>query len=96
MDGNQGPEELRSVLAMCGRALEDVTLPKSNVGRIELLRRVKELSFASATVKTRLEGGLVLSRVPTSPTHMGSSPMASDAVDRLLLAANNVIAFRDT
>jgi hypothetical protein len=96
MDGNQGPEDkLRSVLAMC-RALEEVTLPKSNAGRIELLRRLEELSSAVATVRTRFEVGLVLSRVPTSATGVGTTPMASEAADRLLLALNNVVAFRET
>ena len=96
MDRNDGPEELRSVIAMCARALEEVTLPETNAGRIEFWRRLEELSCASATVKTRLEVALVLSRVPTSPSDVGTSPMASEAVDRLLLAVNNVIAFRDT
>ena len=97
MDGNQGPEDkLRRVMAMCGRALEEVTLPESNAGRIEFWRRLEELSSALATVKTRLEVALVLSRVPTATSGVGTSPMASEAVDRLLLALNNVIAFRDT
>lgn len=31
MEGNQGPqEELLSAIAMCGRSLEEVTLPKSS------------------------------------------------------------------
>ena len=97
MEGNQGPQdELRSVLAMCGRALEEVTLPETNPGRIECWRRLEELISALATVRTRLEVALVLSRVPTSPSEVGTSPMASEAVDRLLLAVNNVIAFRET
>jgi hypothetical protein len=96
MDGNLGPEELRSVVAMCGRAVDKVTLPETNPGRIELLRRVEDVISALATVRTRLEVGLVLSRVPTATSGVGTSPMASAAVDRLLLAINNVIAFRDT
>ena len=97
MDGNPGPQdEILSALAMCGPALEEVTLPKSNAGRIELWRRLEELSSAMATVRTRLEVALVLSRVPTSPSGVGTTPMASEAVDRLLLAINNVRAFRDT
>ena len=97
MDGNHGPQnELLSAIAMCGRAFEKVTLPKSNAGRIELWRRLEELNSALATVRTRLEVALVLSRVPTSPSEVGTSPMASEAVDRLLLAVNNVIAFRET
>ena len=92
MDGNHGPEdELLSAIAMCGRAFEEVTLPKSNAGRIELWRRLEELTSALTTVRTSLEVALVLSRGPTA-----TSPMASEAVDRLLLAINNVIAFRDT
>lgn len=96
MDGNHGPQdELLSAIAMCGRAFEEVTLPKSNAGRIELWRRLEELSSAMATVRTRLEVALVLSRVPIA-SGVGTSPMASEAVDRLLLALINVIAFRDT
>ena len=97
MEGNQEPRyDIRSVLAMCGRALEDVTLPVTNAGRIEFGRRLEELDSALATVRTRLEVALVLSRVPASPREVGTSPMASEAADRLLLALINVIAFRDT
>ena len=55
-----------------------------------------ELGSALATVRTRLEVAAVLSRVPTSASDVGTTPMASEAVDRLLLALNNVIALRDT
>ncbi len=97
MDGNHGPEDrLRSVLVMCARALEEVTLPESNAGRIEFRRRLEELSSAVATVRTRFEVALVLDRVPRSTSGVGTSPMASEAVDRLLLALINVLAFRDT
>ena len=97
MDGNHGPEDrLRSVLVMCARALEEVTLPESNAGRIEFRRRLEELSSAVATVRTRFEVALDLNRVPTSPPDVGTSPMASEAAARLLLAIKNVIAFRDT
>ena len=97
MERNEGPEgELRSVIAMCGRELEEVTLPEANAGRIEFLRRLEELSSAFATVRTRLEVALVLSRGPIAASGAGTTSMASEAVDRLLLALNNVIAFRDT
>ncbi|MET3951719.1 hypothetical protein [Arthrobacter sp. UYEF36] len=97
MDGNQGPiDELRSVIAMCGRALEEVTLPESSAGQIEACRRLEELSAAFATVRTRLEVALVLGRVPISASGTGTTSMASEAVDRLLLALNNVLALRDT
>ena len=97
MDGNQGPEDkLRSVLVMCAHALEDVTLPETNAGRIEFCRRLEELSSAVATVRTRFEVALVLNRVPRSSSRVGTSPMASEAADRLLLALNNVVAFRET
>lgn len=97
MEGNQEPQyDIRSVLLMGGRALEDVTLPVTNAGRLEFGRRLEDLDSALATVRTRLEVALVLSRVPTSPTEVGTSPMAAEAVDRLLLALINVLAFRDT
>jgi hypothetical protein len=96
MDGNQGPiDELRSVIAVCGRGLEEVTLPTSSAGQIEACRRLEELSAAFVAVRTRLEVALVLSRVPTSASGAGTTPMASEAVDRLLLALNNVLALRD-
>ena len=95
MDGNLGPEELRTVMAMCGRALEEVTLPETNPGRIELLRRVEDVISALVTVRTRLEVALVLGRVPRATSGVGTSAMASEAVDRLLVAINNVVAFRD-
>ena len=101
MDGNHGPEdegqnELRSVIAICDRALEGFTLPESKAGMLESLRRLEKLSSAMATVGTRFEVALVLSRVPRSTSGAGTSPMASEAADRLLLAVNNVIALRDT
>ena len=65
MDGNHGPEDkLRSVIAMCGRALEEFTLPESNAGLIEAWRRLEELNSALATVRTRLEVAVVLNRAP--------------------------------
>jgi hypothetical protein len=101
MDGNHVPEdkvqdELRSVMTMCDRALEEFTLPESQAGLLESLRRVEELSSALANVRTRFEVGLVLSRAPRSTSGVGTSPMASEAADRLLRAVNNVIALRDT
>ncbi len=40
MEGNQGPEaELRSVIALCARALEVATLPESRAGQNEACRR---------------------------------------------------------
>ena len=97
MDGNRGPQDkLLSAVALCGRALEEVTLPESNAGRIEMCRRLEELSSALATVRTRLEVAVVLSRVPMSASGVGTTPMASEAVDRLLLALNNVLALGET
>ena len=81
---------------MCGRALEEIPFPQSSAGRIEVWQRLEELSSALATVRTRLEVAVVLSRVPTSTSGVGTSPMASEAFDRLLLAVNNVLALRDT
>ena len=97
MDGNQGPQDkLLSAIAICGRALEEVTLPKSNAGRIEMWRRLDELSAALAAVRTRLEVAVILSRVPISTSGAGTTAMATEAADRLLLAVNNVLALRDT
>ncbi|MET4096008.1 hypothetical protein ABIB51_002956 [Arthrobacter sp. UYCu712] len=97
MDGNHGPEdELRSVIGMCSRALEGFTLPESSAGLLEAWRRLDELGSALATLKTRLEVAVVLTRVPLSTSGLGTSPMASEAVDRLILAVNNVIALRET
>jgi hypothetical protein len=101
MDGNHGPEdegqiELRSVIAMCDRALEGFTLPESKAGMLESLRRLEKLSSALATVRTRFEVALVLSRAPRPTSGVGTSPMASEAVDRLLRAVITVIALRDT
>lgn len=97
MDGTHGPEDkFRSVIAMCGRALEEFTLPESQAGRIEAWQRLEELSSALATVRTRFEVALVLSRAPRSTSGVGTSPMASEALERLMLAVNNVIALRDT
>ncbi|XAS65055.1 hypothetical protein ACOM2C_18430 [Pseudarthrobacter sp. So.54] len=97
MDGNEGPEDkLRSVLAMGGRAPEEVTVPRSRAGLIESWRRLEELSSALAAVTTRPEVAVVLSRVPMSASGVGTTPMANEAVDRLLVAVNNVVAFRDT
>ena len=97
MDGNHGPEDkLFSVLAMCGRALEGVTLPESRAGQIESWRRLEELGSALATVRARLEVAVVLNRVPISTSGVGTSAMASEAVDRLLVAVNNVLALGDT
>lgn len=97
MDGYLAPEDkFRIVLVMFARALEEVTLPESSAGRIEFCRRLEELSAAVATVRTRLEVAVVLRHAPISTSGVGTSPMASAAVDRLLLALINVIAFRDT
>ena len=97
MQRNHGPEDKPpSVLALCGRALEETQFPESRMGRIVAWQQLEELSSASATVRTRLEVALVLSRVPTPTSGVGTSPMASEAFDRLLLAVNNVLALRDT
>jgi orotate phosphoribosyltransferase-like protein len=107
MDGNQERESLSSVarrydgdlvslIRMCNRALQDITLPVSSAGQIEFCRRLDELSSALATVRTRLEVAAVLSRVPIATSGVGTSPMAAEAVDRLLLALINVVAHQDT
>jgi len=107
MDGNQGPEgasamagrddyDLRSLITMCNRSLREITLPEDSAGLIEHHRRLDELSSALSTVRTRLEVAVVLSRVPVATSGAGTSPMASEAVDRLRRAIINVIAQGDT
>ena len=97
MEGNQGPEEkLRSVVSLCGHALATFTLPESRPEMVESWRRLKELNAALDTVNTRLKVAMVLNRGQFSTGDPGTSPLATEAVDRLLLAVNNVLALRDT
>ena len=103
--------DLHSLMTMFNRALQEMTLPKDHAGLVEHYRRLDELSSALSTVRTRLEVAVVLSRAPIATSGIGTSPMASEAADRLrraminLLAVNirsvnanavNVIAQRDT
>ncbi|MET4137398.1 hypothetical protein ABIC21_003638 [Pseudarthrobacter sp. PvP090] len=71
-------------------------MPERSAGLIEMWRRLEELSSAMAVARTRLEVALILCRAPTYASGMGTSPMATEAADRLLLAVNNVLALRDT
>ena len=57
-------------------------------------RALEEATLAA--VRTRLEVAVVLCRAPICTSGMGTSPMATEAADRLLLAVNNVLALRDT
>jgi hypothetical protein len=82
MDGNQRPDaSLRTLIGTCALALDELTLPESRLKQIEFWRRLEELGIALATVRT---------------ARCGSTPMASDAFERLLLALINVLALRDT
>jgi hypothetical protein len=97
MDGNPGPDDaLRSFIAMCGPALDEIALPESTRGLIQAWQRLEVLSSALATVRTRIEVAVALGRVPRSSSGAGTSPMAREAADRLRLAINNVIALPDT
>jgi hypothetical protein len=77
---------------MCNRSLREMTLPEDSAGLIEGYRRLDELSAALGTVRTRLEVAVVLSRVPIATSGVGTSPMASEAVERLRRALINVLA----
>jgi hypothetical protein len=77
---------------MCNRSLREMTLPEDSAGLIEGYRRLDELSAALGTVRTRLEVAVVLSRVPIATSGVGTSPMASEAVERLRRALINVMA----
>ncbi|NUU31947.1 hypothetical protein [Arthrobacter sp. C9C5] len=100
MDGTQEPEaSLRAVAALCTIALDGLALPKSQAGRIDMLRRLDELTAALATVTTRCNVAAVLNRTPLAKygaARWGSTPMAREAGERLLVAVSNVIALRDT
>jgi hypothetical protein len=98
--------DLRGVVAVCSLALQQIAVPEGSAEQIEFCRRLDEVGSALATVRTRLEVAAVLSRAPIVTSGIGTSPMASEAADRLrraminLLAVNiravNVIAQRDT
>ncbi|KIS28335.1 hypothetical protein TV39_05970 [Arthrobacter sp. SPG23] len=103
MDGNQGSEAAQatagsdgdnflSLLRMCGRAIEEMRPPEEPDGQEEFYRRVDELNSALAAVRMRLQVALVVSRGPVATTGVGTTPMASQAVDRLLLALVRVLA----
>ncbi|WP_346960101.1 hypothetical protein [uncultured Arthrobacter sp.] len=97
MDGNRAVVgNLRSVIALCCRALEEMALPESGAGLIEEVLRLEELQSALTTVTTRLEVAAVLCRGPAVALEAGTTPMATEAVDRLLLALINVLALQDT
>jgi hypothetical protein len=88
-------DELRSLITMGIRSLREVTLPEDSAGMIEQYRQLDELISAVDTVRTRVEVAVVLSRVPGATSGMWTSPMASEALDRLRRPIN-VIAHRDT
>ena len=88
MGRNQGPEDrLFSVIAMCGRALESVTLPESSAGQIEAWRRLEELSSALASVKTRLEVVALGARPSGVPPQSGIRKSISSADPPIRVAA---------
>lgn len=86
--------ELLSFITMCSRSLREMTLPEDSAGMVEKYRQLDELISAVDTVGTRLEVAVVLGRVPGVTSGMWTSPMASEALDRLRRAIN-VIAHWD-
>ncbi|MCI9871770.1 hypothetical protein [Arthrobacter humicola] len=104
MDGKQGPDEASSVaghgdedlqelLAFCSRVLRDQRQPEDRAGILEQYRRLDELHSAIDALLMRFRLDVFLGSVPgVTP---GSSPMASEAVERFRRAIN-VIARRDT
>ena len=106
MDGIQGPEvassvagraddEFQELLAFCTRTLQDIRQAEDRAGIIAQYCRLDELTSALDTLRTRLEIDVVLGSVPGVTTGPGSSPMFSEAVQKLRTAIN-VIARRDT
>jgi hypothetical protein len=83
---------LPGVVAVCGLALQHITLPEGSAERTEFCRRLDEVGLALATVRTRLEVGAVLSRAPIATCGLGTSPMASEAAERLLRAMVKLLA----
>ena len=84
--------DLRGVVAMCGLALQQITVPEGSAEQAEFCRRLEEVGSALATVRIRLEVAAVLSRAPTATSGIGTSPMASEAADRRLQAMINLLA----
>ncbi|KQR67015.1 hypothetical protein ASF98_08510 [Arthrobacter sp. Leaf337] len=97
---------LPAVVAICSLALRQITVPEGSAEQIEFCRRLDDVVSALAIVRTRLQVAAVLSRAPIATSGIGTSPLASEAADRLrraminLLAVNiravTVIAQRDT
>ena len=83
---------LPGVVAVCCLALQQITVPEGGAEQIEFCRRLDEVGSALATVRTRLEVAAVLSRAPIAMCGIGTSPMASEAADRLLQAMINLLA----
>ena len=107
MDGIQGPDVASSVAgrsrdglqvlpAFCSRVLRDMRQAEDRAGIIEQYRRLDELDSAmDDALLTRLRLDVALGGVSGVTPGSGSSPMASEAVERLR-GIINVIARRDT
>lgn len=106
MDGKQGPhavpptavrgdDGLQDVLAVCARTLRDLRPAEGIPGLLERCRRLEELNSALDAVLTRLQLAVVLDGCEGVTSRPGSSPMHSQAVERLRRAVN-VIARGDT
>ena len=80
----QDEVDLRGLVAMCSFALQQITVPEGSAEQTEFCRRLEEVGSALATVRMRLEVAAVPSRAPIAMRGIGTSPMASEAADRLL------------
>ncbi|MDZ4091946.1 MAG: hypothetical protein U1D68_12150 [Arthrobacter sp.] len=89
-------DEFRGLIAMCGAAIDQVPEPTGAAELLEAIGRLDELSAAMDVVTARLEVAVILRSAPIFTSGMGTSPMATEAADRLRLAINNVVALRET
>lgn len=83
---------LSRVVEVCSLALRQITVPEGSAELSEFCRRLDEVGSALATIGTRAQVAVVLSRAPMGPCGVGTSPMASEAADRLLRATINLLA----
>ena len=83
---------LPRVVEVCSLALRQITVPEGSAELFEFCRRLDEVGSALATIGTRAQVAVVLSRARIGPCGFGTSPMASEAADRLLRATINLLA----
>lgn len=106
MDGKQEPDEalsvagrgdddLQELLAFCSHVLRDLRQAGDRAGIIGHCRRLEEFHSAIDALLTHFRLSVALGSVSGVTPGAGSSPMASEAVERLRRAIN-VIARRDT